>query len=147
LRCRNNIDDWTTNSRHTRYTINQIYFEEKSRNSETNDIQYCFICWHYEGIDERIFSFFDVEEFSLGEYVISSGELACLVWIDGIVRIIPWVIDVLSSREDSFSLAFDRKKEYPQYTRPEVFEGKSVPKELLSGDHQKIKLWKKNHLI
>ena len=105
------------------------------------------ICGHYEGIDERIFDLFDIEKISLWNYVISSGELASLVFIDGIVRLIPGVINEKSHKEDSFSIAFDRKREYPQYSRPEIFEWKSVPETLLSWDHKKIEIWKRDNLI
>lgn len=86
------------------------------------DSQYCIICGHYEGIDERIFSLFDVTEISIGEYVLSSGELASLVWIDSVVRLIPGVISDDSLREESFSPGLGRKKEYPHYSRPAEFE-------------------------
>ena len=101
------------------------------------------ICGHYEGIDERIFELFDIKEVSIGEYILSSGELASLVWIDSVVRLIPWVLSPESLREESFCENLDRKKEYPQYSRPEVFEKKSVPSVLLSGDKKKIYEW--NH--
>ena len=80
------------------------------------------ICGHYEGIDQRIIDLFRVEEISIGEYVLSSGELSSLVFIDGIVRLLPGVISSESLIEESYSPALDRKKEYPHYTRPEVFQ-------------------------
>lgn len=80
------------------------------------------ICGHYEGIDQRIIDLFDVDEISIGEYVLSSGELSSLVLIDGIVRLLPGVINPESLREESYSEALERKKEYPHYTRPEVFQ-------------------------
>jgi tRNA (guanine37-N1)-methyltransferase len=104
------------------------------------------ICGHYEGIDARIFELFPITQLSLWEYVLSSGELASLVLIDGIVRLIPWVIHDASHKEDSYSLAFDRKKEYPQFSRPEIFEWLKVPEVLISWDHKKIEKWKKEHL-
>lgn len=110
-----------------------------------NGSQYCIICGHYEGIDERIFELFPIEEISIGEYVISSGELASLVWIDSVVRLIPWVLSEDSLKEESFSTELQGKKEYPQYSRPENFEGKSVPPILLSGDQKKIQAWKRDH--
>lgn len=113
--------------------------------TKESDSQYCIICPHYEGIDERIFSLFDIEIFSLGEYILSSGELASLVWIDGVVRLIPWVLSDDSLFEESFSKGLDWKKEYPQYSRPEVFEWLSVPKVLLSGDPKAIGEWKKKN--
>ena len=109
------------------------------------DTQYCLICWHYEGIDERIFELFEIEEVSIGNYVLSSGELASLVWIDSVVRTIPGVLSEESLKEESFSLGLEWKKEYPQYSRPEIFEGKTVPKILLSWDWKKISSWKREN--
>ncbi len=111
----------------------------------TEDIHYCLICGHYEGIDERIFELFDIEEISIGKYVLSSGELASLVWIDSVIRLIPWALSPESLKEESFSNALEWKKEYPQYSRPEIFEGIDVPKILLSGDMKKICAWNHAH--
>ncbi len=110
------------------------------------DEQYCIICGHYEGIDERIFDLFSIEEISIGKYIISSGELASLIWIDSVVRLLPWVLSEESLKEESFSLTLEGKKEYPQYSRPENFEGKSVPPVLLLGDQKKIQSWKMRHI-
>lgn len=107
---------------------------------------YIVICGHYEGIDQRIIELFSVEEISIGEYVLSSGELSSLVLIDGIVRLLPGVISPESLLEESYSPALDRKKEYPHYTRPEVFQGLAVPPELISGNHKKIEEWKKKQV-
>lgn len=102
------------------------------------------ICGHYEGIDARIYDLFSISRVSIGSYVVSSGELASLVYIDALVRLIPGVIAEESLREESFSDGLDGKKEYPQYSRPQVFEGLSVPDVLLSGDHEAIQIWKKS---
>jgi tRNA (guanine37-N1)-methyltransferase len=107
---------------------------------------YCIICGHYEWIDARIYELFDIREISIGEYVLSSGELAALVLIDSIVRFVPWVLTPDSLEEESFSEWLDRKKEYPQYSRPEVFEWIRVPAVLLSGDQKKISIWKQQNL-
>lgn len=104
------------------------------------------ICGHYEGIDQRIIDLFDVEEISIGEYVLSSGELSSLVFIDGVTRLIPGVISTESLAEESYSKGLDRRKEYPQYTRPEIFQGLGVPEELISGHHKRIAEWKKKQL-
>ncbi len=109
--------------------------------------KYIIICWHYEWVDARIFDIFNVREISIGEYVLSSGELASLVIIDSIVRLIPWVLSSESLREESYAEWLDGKKEYPQYSRPEVFEWFSVPEVLLSGDLKKIKKWKIDNLL
>lgn len=106
--------------------------------------QYCLICGHYEGIDERIFELFDIEEISIGEYVLSGGELASLVWIDSVVRLLPWALAEESLIEETFSVSLGGKKEYPHYSRPECFEWICVPKILLSWDQKKIREW--NHM-
>lgn len=108
--------------------------------------KYIIICWHYEWVDARIFDLFKIREISIGEYVLSSGELASLVIVDSMVRLIPWVLSNDSLREESYSDWIYGKKEYPQYSRPEIFEWFSVPKILLSGDQKKIQDWKINNL-
>lgn len=103
-----------------------------------------FICGRYEGIDERIKALVD-EEISIGDYVLSGGELAALVIIDSILRLIPGALgDELSAEEDSFMKGF---LDYPHYTRPEEFEGMKVPEILLSGDHKKIALWRRREAL
>jgi tRNA (guanine37-N1)-methyltransferase len=106
----------------------------------------CIICGHYEWVDERIFSLFEIEQISIWNYVLSSWELSALVFIDSIVRLLDGVINPISLTEESFSKKLERKKEYPQYSRPEIFEGISVPKELLSGNKKKIDIWNQSHL-
>jgi len=104
------------------------------------------LCGHYEGVDHRIFEMFEFEEYSIGDFVVSSGELATIVFIDAIVRLIPGVVgNSVSLHEESFSEALDGKPEYPQYTRPADFMGYKVPEVLLSGDHKKIAEWRKNN--
>lgn len=124
-------------------TLTQGILEEFSEREEKDII---IICGHYEGIDQRIIDLFNVQEISIGEYVLSSGELSSLVFIDGIVRLIPWVISPESLLEESYSKALGGKKEYPHYTRPEVFQGLRVPEELISGNHKRITEWKKKQL-
>ncbi|WP_041279608.1 tRNA (guanosine(37)-N1)-methyltransferase TrmD [Desulfobacula toluolica] len=100
-----------------------------------------FICGRYEGIDERITSCLVDEEISIGDYVMTGGELASMVIIDSIARLIPGVLGSCESpKSDSFS---DDRLEYAQYTRPEEFEGLPVPEVLLSGNHEKIRQWRK----
>lgn len=102
------------------------------------------ICGRYEGIDERIKYLID-EEISIGDYVLSGGELPALVIIDSIVRLIPGALgDEMSAKEDSFSRKF---LDYPQYTRPEEFNGMRVPNVLLSGNHRKIELWRRKESL
>jgi tRNA (guanine37-N1)-methyltransferase len=117
-----------------------------SESLATTAESYCIICWHYEGIDARIFDFFPIQEVSIWDYVLSSGELAALVVIDSIVRLVPGVLSAESLSEESFSPGLDRQKEYPQYSRPEVYEWVSVPAILLSWDQKKIWEWKRSQL-
>lgn len=105
------------------------------------------LCGRYEGIDERIKKLSIDEEISIGEYVLTGGELAALVLIDTIMRLLPKALgNKDSAREDSFSEALGGKKEYPHYTKPRVFKGLKVPAVLLTGDHAKITAWRKKHL-
>lgn len=98
------------------------------------------ICGHYEGIDERVKSFID-DEISIGDYTLSGGEPAAMVLIDAVARLVPGVLGNFQSlEEESFS---DGLLEYPQYTRPEEFHGMKVPEVLLSGDHQRVKNWRR----
>ena len=106
------------------------------------------ICWHYEGIDQRIIDMYVDYEISIWKYVLSGGELAAQVFMDTIIRHIPGVLwNSESLAEESFSLKLSRKKEYPVYTRPSEFLWKKVPEILLSGNHKKIEEWKKNNLL
>lgn len=99
------------------------------------------VCGRYEGIDERLISQMIDEEMSIGDYVLTGGELAAMTIIDAVARLIPGVLGCeASSQEDSFS---DDRLEYAQYTRPENFEGQRVPDVLLSGNHEKIRQWRK----
>jgi len=100
-----------------------------------------FIFGRYEGIDERIYTTLVDEEISIGDYVMTGGELASMVIIDSIARLIPGVLGSHeSAKSDSFT---DDRLEYAQYTRPEEVEGLRVPDVLLSGNHEKIRLWRK----
>ncbi len=106
------------------------------------------LCGRYEGIDQRIIDggYID-EELSIGDYVLTGGELPAMVLIDAVARQIPGVLGKdESSKEESFSPALDRKREYPHYTRPEEFRGQKVPETLLSGNHKEIEKWRKEHL-
>ncbi len=97
------------------------------------------ICGRYEGIDQRIVDLYVDDEISIGDYVLSSGELAALVIIDAVFRLGEGVINKDSLNEESF---IDGLLEYPQYTRPEMFEGMRVPEVLLSGNHANIREWR-----
>lgn len=102
------------------------------------------VCGHYEGVDERIRDLAD-EEISIGDYVLTCGEIPALVVIDSVVRLIPGVLgDDDSIKSESFE---DNLLEYPQFTRPADFKGKKVPAVLLSGDHAKIEEWRKKEAV
>lgn len=98
------------------------------------------LCGHYEGIDQRVLDKIVDEEISIGDYVLTGGELPAMVLIDSVSRYVEGVLKEESIKEESFSNGL---LEYPQYTRPEIFEGKKVPEILLSGHHQKIEQWRK----
>lgn len=137
-------------------------FNQKMAKSLSKIHRIILICGRYEGFDERVNKFVD-SKISIGPYVLTGGELPAMVIIDAITRLIPGVINPESLREESFSLKSQITNhkssincEYPQYTRPEVFTYKDkfgkikklkVPKILLSGDHQKIKKWKKKYVL
>ena len=98
------------------------------------------ICGHFEGIDQRVLDYRNIEEISIGDFVLSGGETASYVFLDAILRLIPGVIGNENSKnEESFENGL---LEYPQYTKPQIWEEKSVPNVLLSGDHAKIKDWR-----
>ena len=102
-----------------------------------------FVAGHYEGYDERIVEALQPDLVSIGDYVLTGGELPALVVIDAVVRLLPGVLgDAESVVSESFSPANEGLLEYPQYTRPAVFEGMSVPEVLLSGDHAKVAQWR-----
>jgi tRNA (guanine37-N1)-methyltransferase len=99
-----------------------------------------YVCGHYEGIDERFFQLVDSTELSLGDFVLTGGEIAVLAFIDASVRLVPGVINPDSAREESFSTG---NLDWPHFTRPATFRGLTVPDALLSGDHQRIASWRK----
>ncbi|MEL3906406.1 MAG: tRNA (guanosine(37)-N1)-methyltransferase TrmD [Treponema sp.] len=112
----------------------QAYAEDLAREDSL-----VFVCGRYEGIDQRIIDEYVDDEISLGDYVMSSGELAAVVLIDAVYRLIEGVISRESLEEESFS---DGLLEYPQYTRPQIFRNRSVPDVLLSGHHEHIRKWR-----
>ncbi|KYH29905.1 tRNA (guanine-N(1)-)-methyltransferase [Clostridium thermopalmarium DSM 5974] len=120
-------------------TFNQEMAKKLSQEDEI-----IFLCGHYEGIDERIYKYID-EEISLGDFVLTGGEMACIPIVDSICRLIP---GVLSSSESFIEESFyNGLLEYPQYTRPECFEGEKVPEVLLSGHHQNIRKWRRKQSL
>lgn len=104
-----------------------------------------FVCGRYEGIDERVIATDVDEEWSIGDYILSGGELAAMVVIDGLVRLLPEVLGHKdSAQQDSFS---QELLDYPQFTRPQEFDGLQVPQVLLSGDHQAILRWRRKQAL
>lgn len=103
------------------------------------------VCGRYEGIDERVVELFAAEEFSIGDYVLTGGELAAMVLVDAVGRLVPGVLGSEASAEDeSFS---DGLLEYPHYTRPQDFRGLKVPEVLLSGNHREIGRWRRRQAL
>ena len=115
------------------------YDEAKARELAQYDAV-TLVCGHYEGIDQRVIDAFGDEEISIGDYVLTGGELASLVVADSVLRLQPGVLAEEKGYQDESY--WDGLLEYPQYTRPEVWEGRSVPPVLLTGDHQKIDAWR-----
>lgn len=125
--------------------INQEKIENFYKNLSQEE--FIIICWHYEGIDKRIIDLYVDYELSIWEYIISSWELASMVFIDSLVRHIPHVLwNKESLEEDSFSKKLNRQKEYPVYTKPRIFKWVEVPAILTSWNHAEIKKWKNNNL-
>ena len=98
------------------------------------------VCGHYEGIDERLAALYPVEEYSLGDFVLTGGEIPGLAVMDATVRLLEGAVRAESLVDESFS---DGRLDYPSYTRPPVFRGVAVPEVLLSGDHAKIAAWRR----
>ena len=115
-------------------------FEQKIAKDLSKEKYINLICGHFEGIDERILTTRNIEEISIGDFILSGGETAAFVIIDSILRLLPGVIgNEMSKKDESFENSL---LEYPQYTKPLIWEKKSVPEVLLSGDHAKIKDWR-----
>ena len=115
--------------------FNHTYAKELSSEKSLN-----LICGHFEGIDERIIESRNIEEISIGDFVLSGGEAAAFIILDAVLRLLPGVLgNENSTEEESFENGL---LEYPQYTKPQIWEDKSVPDVLLSGDHAKIKDWR-----
>jgi len=116
-------------------------FDQKLARELAQEQELLFICGHYEGLDERVRLLYGCEEVSIGDYVLTSGNLAAMVVIDAVARLLPGALGCDESGEDeSFS---EGLLEYPQYTRPVEFRGLRVPEVLQSGDHKAISLWRR----
>lgn len=120
-------------------TLNQAKVQELSKQQHL-----ILLCGHYEGIDQRVLDEIVDEEISIGDYVLTGGELPAMVLIDSVSRYVEGVLKENSICEESFT---NQLLEYPQYTRPEVFRGKKVPEVLLSGHHENIKKWRQERSL
>ena len=115
--------------------FNQKLAKELSKERSIN-----LICGHFEGVDQRVIESRNIEEVSIGDFVLSGGESAAFVMLDSIIRLLPGVLgNETSAEEESFENGL---LEYPQYTKPQIWQEKAVPDVLLSGDHNKIKHWR-----
>ena len=115
-------------------------FDQKLAQDLSKEKSISLICGHFEGVDERVLTTRNIEEISVGDYVLSGGETAALVVLDSILRLLP---GVLGNEKSSIDETFENGLlEYPQYTKPQIWEEKPVPEVLLSGDHAKIKDWR-----
>ncbi|HYL40805.1 MAG TPA: tRNA (guanosine(37)-N1)-methyltransferase TrmD [Candidatus Binatus sp.] len=115
----------------------EVFDQDRARQLSGHE-HLVFVCPRYEGVDERIRSLVDLE-LSIGDYVLTGGEIAAVVVIDAVIRLLPGAIDAASTVEESFSAGL---LEYPQYTRPAEFRGQAVPGVLTSGDHAAIRRWR-----
>ena len=124
-----------------------IYLSPKGKKFDQNYAQelsdeksISLICGHFEGVDERVLTTRNIEEISIGDYILSGGETAAFVVIDSVLRLLPGILGNENSKVDE---SFENGLlEYPQYTKPQIWEEKAVPEVLLSGDHNKIKDWR-----
>ena len=115
-------------------------FDQKLAQELAKEKSISLICGHFEGVDERVLTTRNIEEISIRDYILSGGETAALVVLDSILRLLP---GVLGNEKSSIDETFENGLlEYPQYTKPQIWEEKSVPDVLLSGDHSKIKDWR-----
>ena len=115
--------------------FDQNYAKELSKEKSVS-----IICGHFEGVDERVLSTRNIEEVSIGDFILSGGESAAFVVIDSILRLLP---GVLGNENSTVNESFENGLlEYPQFTKPQIWEEKAVPEVLLSGDHSKIKHWR-----
>lgn len=122
----------------------EVFNQQMARELSCED-NIIFLCGHYEGIDERVLEMIVTDNVSIGDYVLTGGELPAMVMIDTISRLVPGVLNNDSSAlEESFS---ENLLEYPQYTRPEEFMGRKVPEVLLSGHHANIAAWRKEQSL
>ncbi|MBD3366420.1 tRNA (guanosine(37)-N1)-methyltransferase TrmD [candidate division WWE3 bacterium] len=122
-------------------------FTQKKAQELSKKSTITLICGRYEGMDARIKQHLTTENISIGNYVLSGGEIPALAIMEAVVRLLPEAIEKEEATLlESFSQGLDQKKEYPQFTRPETYKGLAVPEVLLSGHHEKIKKWQKDQI-
>jgi len=120
-------------------------FDQKMAQEFSQEENLIIICGHYAGVDERLKNLFELEEVSIGDFVLTGGELPALVVIDAVVRLIPGVLGNFQSAEnDSF---YSGILGFPQYTRPQTFKNLEVPEILISGDHEKVRIWRRKEAL
>ncbi len=137
------------------HKVHRIYFTPRGKRLTQSKVEQLakkksilLVCGHYEGIDQRVIDGWIDEEISIGDYVLTGGELPAMVLIDAVARQLEGVLGhEYSAHEESFSKALNRKREYPHYTKPSEFRGMKVPDVLLSGNHKKIEEWRSEHLL
>lgn len=119
----------------------QVFNQKLAQEMAQSPLPFVFLCGRYEGIDQRVLDAWDAEDISLGDFILTGGELAAMTILDSVLRLIPGVIgDAASLEEESFSKGL---LEYPHYTRPRVWQGRTVPEVLLSGHHGNIAEWRR----
>lgn len=134
--------------------VHRIYLSPRGRRLTQSKVEQLakrksllLVCGHYEGIDQRVIDGWIDEEISIGDYVLTGGELPAMVLIDAVARQLEGVLGhEHSAHEESFSKSLNRKREYPHYTKPSEFRGMKVPDVLLSGNHKKIEEWRRSQL-
>ena len=133
------------------HTAHRIYMSPKGQKFTQQKVfelvekpEILLLCGHYEGVDQRVIDMFIDEEISIGDYVLTGGELPAMVVCDAVARYVDGVLSQDSLVDESFA---DGMLEYPQYTRPAVFRGESVPQVLLSGNHQKVAEWRREESL
>lgn len=135
------VGDLKTRSRVILLTPQGKKLDQKLAKKLSKEKRLILICGHYEGVDERVRQALVDEEISIGDYVLTGGEIPAMVLVDAVARLIPGVLGHKdSNKQESFSSGL---LEYPQYTRPAVYKGLKVPQILLSGDHEQIEAWRK----
>ena len=124
-----------------------VRFTQRLAETLSREEHLVLLCGHYEGIDQRVIDRYVDMEVSVGDYILTGGELPAMIITDCVARLIPGVLGSSESAGDESFSAEDGLLEYPQYTRPRVFEGMEVPEVLLNGDHARIRAWRKEQSL